>query len=173
MSENYDETPILTATIPEVQPTAPPADENGFIVVPEHADSTVERTMEPSHDTFNKEDITKALNDISNSAETTFNRMASKVVAEADSSTSEPKTKPVTVPANKPEQKSTKTDDPECLLCPYYRLGNYFLITYANILIGVCVCEILEGFLEFSFKLLLLIRDQISFVICLLFGVQQ
>ena len=137
MSEIYDETPILTASIPEVQPTAPPADENGFIVVPEHADSTVERTMEPSHDTFNKEDITKALIDISNSAETTFNRMASKVVAEADSSTSEPKTKPVTVPANKPEQKSTKTDDPECLLCPYYRLGNYFLIAYANFSIDV------------------------------------
>ena len=113
----------------DFQASAPPSDDNGFYVVPD-AENTHEKVSADSllHESQNKDEMSKILADIANSADASLNKLSQKVLAEADSSTMAPPASEEQA-AKKPECKKTEGKS-DCAICPYYALGNYLFGLY-------------------------------------------
>jgi hypothetical protein len=119
------------------QASAPPSDDNGYIVVPPTPQSSVDRDSHEQQHQQQQQDIGKLLEDLSNDAESKLNEIFNDkvVVAEADSSTASPATLPSVSPQQTekkaPSTQETKkeaattTDGSKSFLCPYYFLGKY------------------------------------------------
>ena len=134
-SPSHQVDPTIDFDTPSTQSraSAPTHDDNGYIFIPPTPQSSIDNSADRASEQI--ENIRNILDDLAYETESKLQQAyssASKVVAEADSSTGPlPSSSSVpAVPSAKPTAQQTADHNKQstskaCAICPYYMLGNY------------------------------------------------